>query len=436
MARVFITFVGAGSYTRTIYESPDGRRSSPTTFSQCALVELYRAATFDRFEVFVTKTSKERNWEALRGELARLGVTARLEPRQIPETLDEASQWSWFEELLLAIDPHDTLVFDVTHGYRAIPLVMCAAIGYLRRAKRVRIEGIFYGAENEEDKQNKVVPQRGLLVDMSGFFVIHDWAEGVARLVESADARKLAELAADATVGSFAGLRDPALIGSLQRLTDALKNVEVHSVELVARDALHRLAAQRDAARTHAEAQLVQLVIDKMTTLAVEEPTEGRYTRDYLTLQVRVASLLIEHGLLMQAFTVLRELVGSIGMFGVPEKHRSKAAASASGRALRGRFAETFIAMLQFPRQAWAFVGQREIDEKALVAWYEQVLETGVQVLGSADALPSLLREIADLRNGFDHAWTSKAGPPADVALRARDLCARLGKVVAVLPDP
>jgi len=426
MARIFITFVGTGEYKPVVYSGVDGGRSAPTRFVQRAILEALGPASFDRIEVFGTDTSLAKNKGGLEAEFRALGLEHSVHVHRIPEAFDEATQWVWFEQLLDVVAPFDTLVFDTTHGFRAVPIVMCAAVGYLRRAKRAVVEGIFYGVEPPRDAAEGTP---GQLVDMSRFFVIHDWADGVSRLVESADASKLAALAADTTTGSFSGLRDPDLVRALERFTSVLKNVEVHAVEEAAGDALARLRAQQFAARTGAERQLVQLVIDKVTTLTVAEPTEGRYTLGYLALQLRVAELLVEHGLLMQSFTVLREMVGSIGMLGVPDRHRARPMANAKGRSLRIRYAEAFLQMLPRPPLEWKFDGDRAEVVNALLPWYERVVAT-------APSLREDMQELTELRNGFDHAWTSREGPRADVADRARVLCQRLRAVVDALPAP
>lgn len=303
---------------------------------------------------------------------------------------------------------------------------------------------MLYGAE---DGNAGSEDPTGRLVDMSSFYVIQDWADAVSRLVDSADARSLAELAASATEGSFAGLRSDELVDALKHLTDVLKNVEVNAVEEAVRSALDLLERQRAQARTEAEGQLLGLVIDKFTSLLLTEPSDGRYTREYLTLQVRVARLLAEHGLFMQCFTVMRELIGSMGIYGLgSSKYGSAKRESSEGFRYRGRFAEAFLAMLQFDEPSWKFEGQRAQDVETLRPWYRKVVAESEQ----ASTLRRVVKELVHIRNGFDHAWTAKrltnVLPRGDqpgrgdlveaLQARAMSIAKELEDLIRQLPEP
>ncbi|MBI2378793.1 MAG: hypothetical protein HYV07_32665 [Deltaproteobacteria bacterium] len=49
-----------------------------------------------------------------------------------------------------------------------------------------------------------------------------------------------------------------------------------------------------------------------------------------------------------------------------------------------------------------------------------------------AEKVPNEKR-LLDYRNGFDHAWTSQRGAPADLEAKGREYFARLSKAVEVL---
>lgn len=403
MARVFVSFLGLGNYQPCEY-SFRGRTLAPTRYVQAAEVEYFGASSFDRFVVLHTPQSKLKHWDGpnadgalLRAQLLALGVDeAQLVPQLISDDLADATkQWQWFEALLDRVDPEDVLVIDMTHGFRAVPIVISSALGYLQRVKRARIEAVLYGADQAG----------GVIVDMTNFYVIQEWADGVSRLLESADTTKLADVASHGSSRdtTFAGLGDPRIVQALRRLTEVLRNVEVQSVERAAREALEVIVARRAASPSRAEQQLLSLVVDKFVTLVGEAPATGRYDRDYLEVQRRMAAMLLEHGLLMQSFTVLRELVGSIGMAGLAAtKYGAPAIASAKERGYRKRFADTFINMLQFDPGKWRFDVDATRDKDVLLPWYARLGD-------DLATLQGVTRDLVKVRNGFDHAWTSAA---------------------------
>ena len=402
MARVFISFLGIGGQNgyNPISYSFRGKALSSTRFVQRALMDegAYGPSYFDRLLILVTQKSREKNWQALRAELIEAGVQeTRIRDTEISEDLsNEAAHWEWFEQVLEFLKPEDELVLDLTHGFRIVPIVLSAAIGYLQASKNVRLEAVLYGADQSG----------GQIVDVKGFYRVNAWADAVSRLVEKADADKLAALAETDEGKNFPNLKDPELIKALRDLSGILTNIEVHHVAERARNAVTLVKDRMQKARG-AERQMLTLVADKFATLVSDVPPDGKYSQPYLEVQVKVAQMLLEHGLNMQAYTVMRELVGSIGMLGLIGTKYHTSANSADGRKMRGRFAETFISMLNYDEDKWKFKSdEQKRDADTLKPWYSDLQTRNLlQVLREAS------RGMMKTRNGFDHAWTAVVAP-------------------------
>lgn len=435
MARVFISFVGTGpkdgGYREIAYRL-GARASRPTRFVQAAELELLGADRFDRIVLLMTNSSRDKYEAALLTELRSLGIASeRMRVQLISENLaDQQAQWQWFEALLGQVDRNDALTIDMTHGFRAVPIVVSSALGYLQRVKSATLEGVYYGADQAD----------GVIVDMAGFYVIQDWADGISRLLDSADARTLARLVEDSPRGTaFDALRDPALIEALKNLNDALTNIEVHRFEERASKALATLQERIGVATaTGVERELLGLIVDKFMALVGEASSSGFYDVPYLKVQVAAAKMLMEHGLLMQGFTVVREAIGSLGMVGLTATKYHIKMTSNDGRKMRHRFAGAFTAMVEYPRPGWEFSGQRASDVETLLTWYALLEQHGL--LGE---LVVLTKENSEIRNGFDHAWTSRqlsglvSGRQDTISeLRSRGLAqaARLGAIIDRLP--
>jgi CRISPR-associated Csx2 family protein len=434
MARIFISFLGIGTYTEVSYRL-DGVAASTSKFAQCAELELLGPETFDRVILLKTAESEETHGSAIRQQLGEVLRPGALQERTISSDIaDLSQQWRWFEAVLEMVGVGDDVVIDMTHGFRAVPILLSSALGYLQKTKDIRVEHVFYAEV-----------KTGTIVEMRDFYVVQEWAEAVGRLLDNADAGMLAELATRAPAGSsFARLADPAVGVAFKQLTDALRNVDVHNIGAATRAALAVVEAKRaDKAVTDSEAHLLSMVAEKFTRLAVQEPESGRYSAEYLRLQIEVSRVLLEHNLLMQAFTVMRECIGSIGMYGLRGTKKDIPMGNAKGRSERPH-ADIFVNMLQYAEDRWTFEGQGDAVRgkfERLLPWYRGLVSS------DREALRRIVKEVVDTRNGFDHGWTMRAFPVAasdageraassNIAVRGRELLEALSGVVERLPNP
>ncbi|MEW6665753.1 MAG: TIGR02221 family CRISPR-associated protein [Thermodesulfobacteriota bacterium] len=427
MARVYLSFLGLGSdkpgvgkgYTPAVYELM-GTRSSETEFVQVAeheiLIQKLALGPFDKTIIVATEKSRAANFDNKLEPALRHAGAVNIMPKIISEDMSPEGQWKWLDEILPLIEHGDHLTVDLTHGYRAIPIVFSTAMNFLQKARNVTIDAVYYGAY---DANRKLSP----IVDMKDFCIINEWAEAVSRLVEDADARKMAKLA-ELTPGFQVGeLNDEKLITAFEDLTNVIRNVDVHHVAEKAETAI-RIVREKEASASVTGKILLRLVLDKFTSLASGEPASGRYDRAYFHTQLEIIKLLLEHKLYMQAYTVMREFIGSIGMI---EVDRAKVHTCA-GRDLRKRFAEVFVCMVQFLEPRWTFKDQAALDKDKLLPYYAKLRQIGVEPV-----LRGFASELVQYRNGFDHAWTLKSGAEKDVEDKGTGFLRSLKRVIQIL---
>jgi len=108
-------------------------------------------------------------------------------------------------------------------------------------------------------------------------------------------------------------LNDKRLIKAIEDLTDTIRNVDIHKVKAKAEAAL-RLVREKEAGASLAGKLLMNLVQQKFKLLSTGIPESGKYDREYFRMQIEIISLLLEHKLYMQAYTVMREFIGSLGL--------------------------------------------------------------------------------------------------------------------------
>jgi len=431
--RVFISFLGIGSphkdpgYDLASYNWP-GKSDAPVQvhFAQSAILKILADTSqpVDKAIFLCTKESKGKHLDLLKAEVQRHCLSCSIcsvpEPL-VPTEMTAANQWGWFEQVLGLVERGDTLIIDFTHGMRAVPIVLSSAIGFLQRAKDIQLAHALYAWYDSTDK-DKVHP----IIDMRDFYVINDWSEAVARLADDGDARKLAELAESTSVEALQALRDQDLIAAFQEMTDCIRNVDVNNVGKKVSAALD-LVRQAQDRNTGAARVMLDLVWEKFSGLATNYPASGRYDHAYFKSQLEIIKVLREHRLFMQAFTAMRELIGSIGMAGLRGKYK-KQMSSADGRKYRRRFAEVFVDMMQFAQDKWKFKEQKETDKDTLLPWFNTLRQVGVE-----SKLRQIAKPMIDTRNGFDHAWTAKAGAGNDVEQDGKDYFNALEEIIRQL---
>lgn len=419
MRKIYISFLGLGGigkgYSPALYDIDGTTASKPYEFVQCAEMEIIGGGYFDRVFIIVTPQSFEAHFGKMEKEMLSLGVKEVL-PIHIEDDLSPKSQWHWFEQVLSCIDHCDELTIDLTHGYRIAPIVISTAVNFLQKSRNITLRHVWYGAYDKDREKSPVI-------DMKDFYVINEWADAVSRLVEDADVRKLADVAGSGSAPDFqiGNLGNVKMIKAFEDLTEAVRNVEIHKVGEKASTALSLIQEQRKKANITGKI-LLDLVTDKFATLAAGEPASGKYDLSYFKLQLEIIRILIEHKLFMQAYTVMRELIGSVGLITLENAN----ILNKEGRKMR-RKAELFINMLQIEEVKWDF-GKAVQEVETLMSYYNHLKNIGVEPM-----LRGFCAELVQYRNGFDHAWTGKAQAFTDIKKKADGFFSKLDGVIRIL---
>jgi CRISPR-associated Csx2 family protein len=213
MTTTLITFLGRApkhqrSYRTTRYTFPDGHRTAPVAFLGWPLREWLAC---DRVVVLGTAGSM---WDHLfegdldlgdQGERQRLHLIdaverkaverrhlAPLEPvlserlgheallLLIPYCRTEAEQVELLRIMADAIARGAAVHLDITHGFRHLPMLALLAALHLRVVKQARIEGIWYGAYDEDTGEAPVH-------DLAGLLRIADWVAALTTFDKDGD---------------------------------------------------------------------------------------------------------------------------------------------------------------------------------------------------------------------------------------------------------
>ncbi len=417
MRRIYISFLGIGNYSPARYHI-DGRVADESMFVQRAELQLAGRGYFDQIFIVMTKSSKKKHFISLKEELKGIGID-EMNEIIITEELEPKDQWEWFEEILKHINYGDELTVDLTHGFRIVPIVFSTALNFLQKVKKIHIKSVYYGAY-EKDKNLSPI------VDVKEFYIIHEWADAVLRLAKDADPGKLGKVAQESDGAVLSEFDDPALVKAFDDLTMALKNIDIHNVAQKASVALDLVAKKEKSASVTGQI-LLDLVKKKFTALISEKTFTGQYDYDYFNLQLEIINLLIEHKLFMQAYTVMREMLGSFGLIRMQEMKSGAKIGNKNGRRQR-RKADIFIRMLQNDEETWNFKEHEQKSLKKLEPLYRDMKKDGI-----IQQLKDQTNQLVDYRNGFDHAWTSKATMLDDIEKQAKQFYDNLKNIVELL---
>jgi CRISPR-associated DxTHG motif protein len=138
MAKTLLTTLGTTKYTETVYFFGE-QRADKTCYVAKALCQLFE---IDRVVLLLTEEARATHWNCLQDCLpSHVEKIARA----IPEGKTEAETWEIFDVLVDSIEPNTQLLFDITHAFRSIPVLMLLGAALLRKAKNVEIQGLYYG---------------------------------------------------------------------------------------------------------------------------------------------------------------------------------------------------------------------------------------------------------------------------------------------------
>jgi len=275
---------------------------------------------FDQMLVFVTESAYRNTYpvlDALHDE--------RIRPVHIPNGETTEEMWTTFEAVTNAVDEGDTVTFDITHGLRSIPFLVFLAAAFLKSAKRVTIQAIYYGAF-ELNRDASGAPRPAPVIELTDFVSLLDWLDASNQFVSLGDASSLAALVFAAQPHYMLRQRDDVARQQSKQLSDAagaLNNVSL-ALRLILPDqvmeASHKLqgtllgatAATRQWARPFTV--LAEQVAHAYEPLGLSNPhaEENRVTS--LSKELAMVQWYLDRNLIVQAVVLGREWLVTWGV--------------------------------------------------------------------------------------------------------------------------
>lgn len=305
-----ITFLG--KYPKLTFYSWQGQTYEGEVFAEA----LRQFVAFDRMLVFTTAEAHQSAWPALE----KLG-DARIEEVPIPIGKDNEEIWRIFDCIIDRVDFGETVTFDITHGLRSIPFLVFLFAAYLKTARQVTIDAIYYGAlELGVPAEHVPAP----VIDLSEFASMLDWLTATNRFVETGEGHALAKLL---RAGMPAGIqmgKDLQARQLGQQLKSAAEAIESVSLALsVARPiesmqaAAHLAATLQQAApgileRARPFGLLAEQVVAQYGQFGLDDPADDAQLVKSLWRQLAMINWYLDRRRTVHAVTLAREWVVSL----------------------------------------------------------------------------------------------------------------------------
>lgn len=174
MSNVLLCFLGKGEYKPIYYALSGQKTEQPERYVPAALVQLLDKSEM-HVRALVTKEARTAHWQSFSERLSELGVDGtRLTKVDIEIPTTETALWTLFEKALENLNEDDIVWLDITHGFRALPVVAVLALTFARNVKRVTIEGLLYGAFEAGDESTAPI------FDLTAMMTLPAWSEALA----------------------------------------------------------------------------------------------------------------------------------------------------------------------------------------------------------------------------------------------------------------
>lgn len=208
MARkVFISVLGFTNYGQCSYVKGDYKSSSIRFIQEATLDYLCKQCEWsvnDVAYILLTNGAEKANWhddghkDRETGEVIKCeGLCSRLQKMNLPFVVNtiknlpdgntEEEIWNIFERVFNELQDEDELYFDLTHGFRYLPMLVMVLINYSKFLKNTSVKSITYGNYESRNKVTNEAP----IIDLLPLSALQDWTYAAGQFLDSGNVDKL-----------------------------------------------------------------------------------------------------------------------------------------------------------------------------------------------------------------------------------------------------
>lgn len=414
MSNVLICFLGTGKY-EPIHYALNGRTTErPEIYVQSALVQLLETPEMN-VRILVTAEARKANLPRLLERFQEIGVEgSRLSVIDIEISAGEAAPWTMFERILENVNDGERVWFDITHGFRALPVIALLALTFARNVKKFTFEGLFYGAFEARDETTAPI------FDLTAMMALPSWSEALAEWTRTGRADGIVEQTRP-YLDQVQRQRQQAsaltrIPDALQQVSDALMMVRHDQPGLLATVAVDRIVEAQAELPSHPSMKPLRLILEPLKQDMEELSGVPKYDPNtaqakavvidaaYLRRMVRTGKWFLKRNRVAEGSTTLRETITACAVRlvrhgGVDEIRENERSYPWHHEKYRMRVDWGLQVLSGAERESASFVKETPLDE-AIAG----ILEGNPELKATARKALSTVRAA---RNKINHAWTS-----------------------------
>ncbi len=215
MARkVFMSVLGTGFYGKCKYQIGDFISKETRFIQQATLEMLFDSENWtdnDAIYFLLTDKAKDLNWNTyasgkrknfkdvedsytgLEEELDNAGIKAQ--KVDIKDGNTEEDLWDNFSKIYDLLQEGDELYFDITHGFRYLPMFVLVLMNYAKFLKHIKVKLVSYG-NYESRNQQGIAP----LMDLTTLVKLQEWTNAAADYMQYGDVKGLNDIGKEKTI--------------------------------------------------------------------------------------------------------------------------------------------------------------------------------------------------------------------------------------------
>lgn len=402
----------------------NGKVAAPQVYIQAALIELLAQdwGASDEIVIFLTEDAYKNNWltpnphgyVGLKDTIQALNPALPIKEVHLNHSIQNLENWeALFETIFEQINEGDEIYFDVTHGFRALPLFTQTIMSYTKLLKNINVGGILYGnfsalgnikQVTQMANEDRIAP----VIDLIGMITIEEWTVAVNSFIASGDTtllHKIVDSDMNEILSLTRGQNTEAtaikyFVKELHNFSSNIRTVRMDVFPQTSKDLLDKLTYLREVPLE------TYLLLEKLIG-KVEEELSGFSGDSVIMDTYYAAEWCVSKGLVQQGFTILEEgmqtaLVLALGLFKEadyyqkPNKRKQNIKIQKEIR----KIAKSLIIFLQknLKQDEWKWLGRKPTAKqlKLLEEYYQQVIEF-------QDSM-SILNLLTKIRNNINHA--------------------------------
>lgn len=308
MATKALSFLGYTSPDRPYREATycfEGEECT-TPFMPEATARFFKP---DELLVLVTKESRAQNFDDL---AQRMNGLLPVQAVDIPSGKQEDELWEIFRIISEQIQAEDVIIFDITNGFRSLPVLSFLATSYIRVVRQATVSRMIYGAFDATEQGKTPV------FDLTPFIRLLDWTTATDAFIKSGRGSELAKLiqqtAAQSTTSQATRSPLDAIAKKLGDFSAALYTVRPNEVMQTTYDLENQIEQVRSVQSP--SIRPFSLLLDKIgeeyVKFGLEHVKARNNANNVIAKQFDMIVWYMDKNLIVQAMTLAREWLLSL----------------------------------------------------------------------------------------------------------------------------